>query len=65
MGCGVKPGRRPVRRGRSSVSADPSATFSSVVRDNWDLVVSLMDGQGRQFASLMRGCDVFTLQPVN
>ena len=35
------------------------ASFSSVVRDNWDLAVSLMDSQGRQFAQSSRSVPSF------
>lgn len=34
-------------------------SFSSVVRDNWDLAVNLMDGQGRQFAQSSRSIPSF------
>ena len=34
-------------------------SFSSVVRDNWDLAVSLMDGRGRQFAQSSRSVPSF------
>jgi N-methylhydantoinase B len=34
-------------------------SFSSVVRDNWDLAVSLMDSQGRQFAQSSRSIPSF------
>ncbi|MBT5239739.1 MAG: hydantoinase B/oxoprolinase family protein [Rhodospirillaceae bacterium] len=34
-------------------------SFSSVVRDNWDLAVSLMDGHGRQFAQSSRSVPSF------
>jgi N-methylhydantoinase B len=34
-------------------------SFSSVVRDNWDLAVSLMDAQGRQFAQSSRSVPSF------
>ncbi len=34
-------------------------SFSSVVRDNWDLAVSLMDRQGRQFAQSSRSIPSF------
>lgn len=34
-------------------------SFSSVVRDNWDLAVSLMDRQGRQFAQSSRSVPSF------
>jgi N-methylhydantoinase B len=35
------------------------ASFSSVVRDNWDLAVSLMDRRGRQFAQSSRSVPSF------
>ena len=34
-------------------------SFSSVVRDNWDLAVSLMDASGRQFAQSSRSVPSF------
>ena len=34
-------------------------SFSSVVRDNWDLAVSLMDSHGRQFAQSSRSVPSF------
>ena len=34
-------------------------SFSSVVRDNWDLAVSLMDSRGRQFAQSSRSVPSF------
>ena len=34
-------------------------SFSSVVRDNWDLAVSLMDSEGRQFAQSSRSVPSF------
>jgi N-methylhydantoinase B len=34
-------------------------SFSSVVRDNWDLAVSLMDARGRQFAQSSRSVPSF------
>jgi len=34
-------------------------SFSSVVRDNWDLAVGLMDSQGRQFAQSSRSIPSF------
>jgi N-methylhydantoinase B len=34
-------------------------SFSSVVRDNWDLAVSVMDGQGRLFAQSSRSVPSF------
>ncbi len=34
-------------------------SFSSVVRDNWDLAVSMMDGQGRLFAQSSRSVPSF------
>ena len=34
-------------------------SFSSVVRDNWDLAVSLMDSQGRMFAQSSRSVPSF------
>jgi N-methylhydantoinase B len=35
------------------------ASFSSVVRDNWDMAVGLMDSQGRQFAQSSRSVPSF------
>ena len=34
-------------------------SFSSVVRDNWDLAVGLMDSRGRQFAQSSRSIPSF------
>src|SRR5262249_46634950 len=34
-------------------------SFSSVVRDNWDMAVGLMDGQGRQFVQSTKSVPSF------